>query len=57
MQEESLHEMHAELLDRLVLLCPLDTLGDHFRLLIVGEAHHRLHQILLDEVGVDAVDE
>src|SRR5258705_11628378 len=31
--------------------------GDHHRAVLVGEANHRLHQILLDEVLVDAVDE
>src|SRR5678816_4443987 len=56
MQEESLHEMHTELLHRLVLLRALDSLGDYFRVLIVCKTHHRLYEILLDEVRVDAVD-
>jgi len=49
--------MHAQPLHRLVLLGALDTLRDHLGTLIVGEAHHRLDQVLLDEVRVDAVDE
>ena len=35
----------------------LNSLGDHFRPLIVRKPHHRLHQILLDEVLMDAVDQ
>ena len=57
MEEEALHEMHAQSLHRLVLLGALDPLGDDFRALVVREADHRLHQILLDEVRVDAVDQ
>ena len=57
MQEEALHEMHAELLHRLELLGALNALRDHHRLVVIRELHHRLDQILLDEVGVDAIDQ
>src|SRR5260221_7215364 len=57
MEEESLHEMHAELLHRLELLRPFHTFRDHHRAMVVGETDHRLHEVLLDEVRVDAGDE
>jgi hypothetical protein len=57
MQEEALHQMHAKVLHRLELLRALDALGDHHGAVIVREAHHRLHQVLLDEVGIDGVDQ
>ena len=49
--------MHAELLHRLELLGALDAFGDHHRAVIVREPHHRLDEILLDEVRVDRVDQ
>ena len=56
-QEESLHQMHAELLHRLEFLGALDALGDHLRAVVVREPHHRLDEILLDEIRVDRVDQ
>ena len=56
-QEEPLHEMNAEVLHGLELLGVLDALGDHHRTVIVRELHHRLDEILLDEVRLDAVDQ
>src|SRR5688572_25961688 len=57
MKEESLNQVGPQLLHRLVLLGELYSLGDHLRALIVRETHHRLHEVLLDEILVDAVDE
>src|SRR5689334_19033740 len=57
MQEKALHEVHAQPLHRLVLLRSLNAFGNHLRALIVRESHHRLDEVLLDEVRVDAVDE
>src|SRR5205814_8220331 len=56
-QKESLHEMNAKLFHGLVLFGTLDALGNHFRILVVRETHHRLDEILLDEVRVDAIDQ
>src|SRR5689334_24612861 len=55
--EKSLHQMYAERFHHVVLFLPLHTLGDHHRAVLVGKSHHRLDQILLDEVLIDAVDE
>src|SRR6185503_1255585 len=46
-----------EILHRLELLRALDALGDHHRAVIVRELHHRLDEVLLDEVRIDRVDE
>ena len=56
-QEEPLHQMHSELLDRGELLGALHAFSNHLRAVIVRELHHRLDEILLDEVRIDAVDE
>src|SRR5262245_21573368 len=56
-QEEPLHEMDAEVLHRLEFFGAFDAFGDHHRAVIVRELHHRLDEILLDEVGVDGVDQ
>src|SRR5690349_14309587 len=57
MQEEPLHKMNTELLHRLILFRTLDSLRDDLRVLIIRKPHHRLDEILLDEVRVDAVDQ
>ena len=57
MQEESLHEMHAEVAHRHEFLGAFDTLRDDHRAVVVRELHHRFHQILFDEVRVDRIDE
>src|SRR5437868_3113374 len=49
--------MDTQLLHRRELLGALDALGDHHGAVIVRELHHRLDEILLDEVRVDAVNE
>src|SRR4051812_45858875 len=56
-QEETLHEMHADRFHRLELFGALHTLGDHHRAMLVGEADHALDEILLDEVRVNRVDQ
>ena len=57
MEEKALREVHTQRLDRFVLLLPLHPLRDHLDAVIVGEAHHRLDQVLLHEVGVDSRDQ
>src|SRR5690242_13752148 len=57
MEEEPLNQVDAKLLHGLELLRPLHAFGDHHRAVIVRELHHRLHEILLDEVRIDAIDE
>ena len=57
MQEEALHEMHPEVLHHLEFFRALDAFGDHHRAVIAREPDHGLHQVLLDEVGVDGGDE
>src|SRR4051794_9214979 len=47
MQKEALHQMHAQLLHRLELLGALDSLRDHHRVVVVDEANHCLHEVLL----------
>src|ERR1041385_1617056 len=56
-QEEALHEVDAQFFYSLELLGTLDAFGDHHRTVIVRELHHRLDEILLDEIRVDRVDE
>src|SRR5947208_1954075 len=56
-QEESLYEVHAQLLDGLELLGALDAFSDHHRAVVVGESNHRRDEILLDEVRIDRVDQ
>src|SRR3954470_20778585 len=51
-EEEALHEVDAQLLHSLELFRPLHALGDHHRAVIVRELHHRLDEILLDEVRI-----
>src|SRR5207253_8306069 len=55
--EKPLHEMYAERLHHVVFFLSLDTLGDHHRAVLVGKSHHRLDQVLLDEVLIDAIDQ
>src|SRR6476469_7436349 len=57
MEQKSLYQRHTDALDRLQLLAALDSFGDDHCALLLREAHHRLDQILLDEVRVDGVDE
>ena len=57
MEEEALHQVNTQLLHRLELLGALDALGNDLRSVIVRELHHRLDEVLLDEVRIDAVDQ
>src|SRR5215216_2487267 len=57
MQIESLHQVNAEMLHRLVLFSGLHSFCNHHRILVVSESNHFLDETLLDEILVDAVDE
>jgi len=47
----------AERLYDLVFLFVFDSFRDHHRTLVIGKTNERGDEVLLDEVGVDSVDE
>src|SRR5262245_15711546 len=49
--------MHAKISYGFEFFGALDAFGNHLRAVVVRELHHRLDEILLDEVRIDTVDQ